>query len=259
MIPVLAAAHATGAVVNATGAVAAQIPRLISALYGMAGDISTHIDEHIGDMKGSENATVSRTGRVLEMAKFGFGIGYITPVAIIATGQLLLGNTLSAIGTVATAATLSNPIAMTCAALGAIYYGWSALSDVEREEILQKLSAGLEIGVELVKSIIRFVVESTKDLFSAKNIEEIKRFIGSAAAVFGKSLGDVTHKVGDVVGDTFDIVKKRSEDMLGKTKELAADTYRSVSATAGKAADGMMQTIEITTKKVGVQETRPKK
>jgi hypothetical protein len=29
---------------------------------------------------------------------------------------------------------------MTCAAIGAIYYGWGALSDVERDEILEKLS-----------------------------------------------------------------------------------------------------------------------
>ena len=35
-------------------------------------------------------------------------------------------------------------IAMTCAAIGAIYYGWSALSDVEREEMLDKLSKGLD-------------------------------------------------------------------------------------------------------------------
>ena len=41
---------------------------------------------------GSENVTISRTGRVLEMAKLGFGIGYLTSVVVIAVAQLLLGN-----------------------------------------------------------------------------------------------------------------------------------------------------------------------
>ncbi len=216
----------------------------IEKLYGIACDINDYLDRHIEDMKGSENPTIARTGRILEMAKFGFGLGYLSSVVIIAVGQFLLGNTLAAIATVATAATLSNPIAMTCAAIGAIYYGWGALSEVERGEMLAKLSAGLEVGIELIKSIVGFVVGKTKELMSSKNMEEFKKFISTAAAVFGKSLGDVTHKIGDVVGDSFILLKKKSGEAIDKTAEVASGTYRTVSETAEKAAGNIRKKID---------------
>ena len=205
----------------------------IQSLYGMAVGINDYLDKHIEDMKGSDNPTISRTGNVLGMAKLGFGIGYITPVVIIATGQLLLGNTLAAVATVATAATLTNPIAMTCAAFGAIYYGWGALSDVERNEILEKLSRGLGIGVELISTMIRFVVEKTKEFFDSKNFTEMKNYISEKAAVFGKSLGDVTHNLKDRASDAFDIFKTKSAEVAAKTGDLASDAM----VKAGEAMD----------------------
>lgn len=204
--------------------------KALQALYGMAVDINDYLDQHIKDMTGSDNPTISRTGRILEMAKLGFGIGYITPVAIIAVGQLLLGNPLTAISTVATAATFTNPIAMTCAAIGAIYYGWGALSETEREETLEKLSSGLEIGTELIKSMVNFIINKTKELLSSKNIEEITKYIESAAALFGKSLGDVTHKLSDVVSDTFHVFKKKSTIAMEKTFEAATDACGTVNS-----------------------------
>ena len=228
----------------------------IKALYGIPGQINEYLDEHIDTMHRSENPTIARTGSILQMAKLGFGIGYITPVVIIAAGQFLLGNTFAAITTVATAATLTNPIAMTCAAIGAIYYGWGALSDVERNEILDKISKGLEIGIELIKSIVRFVTDKTKELLSSKNIDEIKKFMGSAAAVFGKTLGDVTHKVADVIGDTINVVKKKSGEAMELTGHVAADAYRSVSETASDA----YQTVSDTAEKAadGIRKKREK-
>lgn len=215
--------------------------RAIKALYGMAVDINEFLDRHIEDMKGSENPTISRAGRVLEMAKFGFGIGYITSVVVIAVGQLLLGNSLAAVGTavgtMATAATLTNPIAMTCGAIGAVYYGWGALTDVERNEILDKLSKGLEVGIELIKSIVHFVVDKTKELLNSKNFEEMKKYIGSAAAVFGKTLGDVTHKMTDVVSDSFDAFRRKSSVALDRTVDLASDAYVTVKKSAGQVAE----------------------
>ena len=217
------------------------IAKSIKALYGMTVQIDAYIDQHLEAMKGSENPTISRTGRVIAAAKEGFGIGYISAVTIIAAGQLLLGNPLSAIATVATAATLTNPIAMTCAAVGAIYYGWGALTDVERNEILDKLSKGLEIGVELVKSIIRFVMDKTKELLSSENLKEIRAFVSSAAATFGKTLGDITKKIVDVAGDTFDAVRQKSGAAASKAADLAAEAYESVKETAGKASDSVKQ------------------
>ena len=188
-----------------SGFVFSAMAQAVQSLYGIAGDFNDWADKHIEDMKGSENPTISRTGRVLEGAKFGFGLGYITFFVIICAGQLILGNPLSIISTTVTVGTLTNPIAMTCAAIGAIYYGWSALSEVERNEILEKLSNGLAIGIELINAIVRFVIETTKELLSSKNFEELKEYIGTAASVFGKTLGDVTHKFSDVVSDTFEI------------------------------------------------------
>jgi hypothetical protein len=244
------------------GFVLSAMAQAVQSLYGMAVDIDDYLDKHIEDMKGSDNPTISRSGRVLEMAKLGFGIGYITPVIVISVGQLLLGNTLAAIATVATAATLTNPIAMTCGAIGAIYYGWGALSDIERNEILDKLSKGLEVGIALIASIVDFVVSKTKELLSAKNFEEMKKYIGSAAAVFGKTLGDVTHKFTDVVSDTFDVFKKKSTEAAAKTGELAdelvakggeaidktaevaSQTYDTVKEASVKAADNTLEALE---------------
>ena len=213
------------------------IAQAIKALYGMAEEINEYLDKHIEEMRSSENPTIARTGRVLEMAKYGFGIGYITPVIVIAVGQILLGNPLSVLTTVVTAATLTNPIAMTCAAIGAIYYGWGALTEAERNEILDKLSRGLEVGNELIKSIVHFVVDKTKELLSSKNIEEMKKFIAAAAATFGKTLGDVTHKITDVVSDSFGAFRKKSGVAVDRTVDLASDAYVTVKETAGKVAD----------------------
>ena len=243
----VAPAVVVGGVV-AAGAVAEMaltaMARAIKSVYGMTVEINEYLNKHIEDMKGSDSPLVARSGRVLEMAKFGFGIGYITPVAIIAAGQLLMGNPLGAVGTLASAATLTNPIAMTCGAIGAVYYGWGALSDIERQEILDKLSKGLDIGVELIKGIVRFVIDKTKDLLSSKNLEEIKKYIGSTAAAFGKSLSDVTHKVADVVSDGLGAAKKLAGEAMDKSSDLATAAYDTAKEAAHKTADGARQAIK---------------
>lgn len=205
------------------------IAAAIKQIYGVAADLGEYLDEHIKEMKGNDNVVIARTGRVLEAAKYGFGLGYLSSTIIIAAGQILLGNTFSAIVTVATAVTLTNPIAMTCAAVGAIFYGWHALSDRERNEILEKLSHGLQVGVELLKSVLGFVIDKTKELLSSKNIEEIKRFIAEGAAVFGRTLGSVTHRVTDIVGDAFDTARHTADEAMGKTAEIASGAYVAIS------------------------------
>ena len=217
------------------GASLSLMTEAIKSIYGIANDINDHLNKHIEEMKGSENPTISRTGRVLEMAKFGFGIGYITPVVVIAVGQLLLGNSLTAAAsTVATAATLTNPIAMTCAAVGAIYYGWGALTDNERNEILDKISKGLEIGFEFIKSVIRFITEKTRELLDSKNLEEIKKFISSTASVFGRSLGAITHKLADRASDTYNTAKYKSHVILSKTGDVATEAIDKTVSTSSK-------------------------
>lgn len=183
----------------AGGAALSGMARAIQGLYGMASSINDFLDDHIDKMKASDNNTVSQTGCVIESAKFGFGLGYISSVVIIATGQYLLGNTLAAVGTVASAVAFTNPIAMTCAAVGAIYYGWSALNEKERQGILESLTRGLEIGAELIKSIIQFLISKTKELVSAKSIADFKNYIKEYSSKFGRTLFDVTGKMADFV------------------------------------------------------------
>lgn len=207
----------------------------IQTLYGTAKSINDFLNEHIKNLKVSDNHTISRTGDVLEMAKYGFGIGFITPVAVIAAGQLLLGNPLSAVVTVATSPV--NPIAMTCAAVGAIYYGWNALTEQEKNEMLEKLSKGLEIGVQLIKSIIGFIIDKTTELWTSENISEIKKYISSTAAVFGKTLGDVTDSIRDKVVDGFDTFKTMAGRAIDKTGEVLSETFDTVKEHGGKAVE----------------------
>ncbi len=232
---VIAVAAATQVIGEGAGLIA----RAIAALYCATGDLNEFLDRHIGDLKGNDNPVISRTGRVLEAVKAGFGIGYLSSTIVIAAGQFLLGNPLGAAATIVTSATLSNPIAMTCAAVGAVFYGWNALSDRERNELLERLSQGLATGVELVKSVLRFLVEKTNELLSPNNIEEIKRFIAEGAAAFGRTLGDVTHRIADVVGDTLGTARKKAGSALGKTADVANEAYR----LASNGADSVVTTV----------------
>eukprot|EP01034_Spumella_vulgaris_P040902 gene40902-50605_t len=68
------------------------LTKALKAIYGTASALNEFMDTHIAALKASENATISRTGELLGEAKTGFMIGYVTPIAVVAVGQLLLGN-----------------------------------------------------------------------------------------------------------------------------------------------------------------------
>lgn len=200
----------------------------IKSLYGVAVELNVFIDEHIDSMKSSANSTISRTGAVLEGAKFGFGLGYISSVIIIAGGQILLGNTFAAVSEVATAAALSNPMAMTCAAVGAIYFGWNALSDEERDNILEKLAEGVQVGKELIKSVFAYVIDWFKSINDSVFIKELKEDIRDAAVIFHKNLSDVTKSAAD-----------KADELL-----------KTVTATASKLGDDVMDVVNTVRDKV---------
>ena len=233
----------------------------IRALYGVgktlhdaSQGLNDFLDRHIADLKQSDNPTIASTGRVLEAAKFGFGLGYMSSVAIMAIGQLLLGNGLSAAGAVLTGVTLTNPIAMTCAALGAIYYGWGALSDKERTAILDRLSVGLELGIELIKSLIAFVVRKTRELLSARQLTEFKAFIKAQADQFGKSLYDVTHAVGDLVKGAAEKAGDLAGQAVDLTSAVAKRTADLASDAAGKVVDSASDMAHVVTSRFRTQE-----
>ncbi len=51
------------------------IATAIAAAYKMGSTVNEFINDHIETLKASDNPTISSTGRVLEGAKFGFGLG----------------------------------------------------------------------------------------------------------------------------------------------------------------------------------------
>lgn len=192
------------------------IASAIKTLYGIATDINDFIDDQIAGMKSDPSPTISRTGHVLEAAKKGFGVGYISSATIIAAGQWMLGNHLAAVGTVATASVALNPYVMTAAALGALLYGYQALNDRERKTLHESVGKGLEIGVELIKSIIRFAIDTARQLLSKENREEMKKFIRETAALFGRTLGDVTGKLTDKVSDGVTVLTGKARHVVEK-------------------------------------------
>jgi hypothetical protein len=191
----------------------------ISNLYGVAGDMNTWTNDHILGMQKSENQTIAQTGKVLEGAKFGFGVGYIAPVTVIAVGQHLLGFTTEALATLVTTGTLTNPFAMTCAAVGAIYFGWNALSDQERNEALDNLSAGLQIGIEFIKSVINFIISTSKEWLSKENLDVIKNFVRKTATLFGKKLSDITRTILDHLSDAAQTTKEKATKVKVRIKK----------------------------------------
>jgi hypothetical protein len=137
-----------------------------------------------------------------------------------------MGNPLSAGGTLLSGATLTNPIAMTCAAIGAIYYGWNALDEHEKEAIIERVVADFKIGVELIKAIINYVITKTKELMSSDALADIKSFVQESAKTFGKTLSEITRNLKDKVFDTAEYVKDKAEDVSDFVKEKVIDPIK---------------------------------
>lgn len=186
----------------ASSALAGGIGKALALSYGAplaARGIQSFFNSQFETMKASDNAMVSQSGRVLEATAFGYGIGYVTPVAIIAAGQLILGNPLGAVGTVGSAIILSNPIAATCAAAGALIYGYSALTDYERERLLESIADGLEVGKQLIASIIDFFIGEMHKALDSNALAQLKAEVAKYAIALGGSIADVTRALIDRV------------------------------------------------------------
>lgn len=222
---------------------------VIAKLYSSGNSLNEFMNQHILALQKSENLTIATTGQILESAKFGFGLGYISSVAIIAVGQLILGNNLLQTGLstmVGNSLLVLNPIAMTCGAIGAIVYGWSALSTKEQDAILQQIQDGLEIGVELIKSLIQFVIVKIKNLLDTKYLEELKDFIASQAQNFGKTLSDVTRATSDKISETVNKTIEAGKDVA----QAVVKVKTSVVDIASESSDAVANTISNSLHKV---------
>jgi hypothetical protein len=205
----------------------------LQAIYGATKVVNEFVDEQIEQLKNHTDETIRASGRLLEGAKYGFGIGYITPVIIQITGQLILGNPLAVAQATLSAVSFSNPVAITCAAIGAVYFGWKALSNEERNAIIERITKAFEIGAELVKSIMMYVVTKLGDLVSEERIGEYKKFVTTAAHTFGRNLSDITHDLGDKLTETKDAIG----DALHSTGDFISDKAMVIKETVSESID----------------------
>lgn len=173
--------------------------KAVMQIYGAAGTLNAFVDKHIDDLKASDVPSTAKIGRVLEGAKQGLILGYAAPVVLIATGQLLLGHPFLAGWTVVTAVTLTNPIASTCAAIGAIWFGWKALNKIEQEALLKKLGDGFNLAIDVIRSVIDFAQIQLKSTFSSKEFSTLKEGLIDFARKLGRSLYSITGKLKDLM------------------------------------------------------------
>lgn len=173
--------------------------RKVYSIYGIQEDDdserSTFLLKHIEELERAQKEVVARSGFVLRRAYEGYGLGYRVPIAIIAIGQSLLGIDLA----IAAPAITSNPIAMTCAAVGAVYYGYSALSDAEREAILTKVAGAMNFGIELLRSVVDFCISTLRSLMDGQSLAALKSYVADVAGSFGVTIADITGSVRDRV------------------------------------------------------------
>jgi hypothetical protein len=111
---------------------------------------------------------------------------------------------------------------MTCAAIGAIYYGYSALSDEERESILCKVASAMEFGIELLRSVVEFCITTLKSLMDGRSLAALKSLVAEVAGSFGVTIADITGSISDHVSTlalrTFD-----NASSLASTARVAID------------------------------------
>ncbi|MFZ4287716.1 hypothetical protein [Variovorax sp. HJSM1_2] len=238
---------AKGAAGLAAGAALPSMTKAIYSLYGMTGSINTFVDGHIDQLKNSKNQTASQTGAILEGAKFGFGLGYLSSVIVIAVGQHLLGNTLSAVGTLVSATTMSNPIAMTCAAVGAIYYGWRALEPAQQNAIVDSVTRGLELGAQLIKSVIDFLITQTKELVSSQTASEFKKQVMDYADAVTKALNEAAGKVGNLMVEA----SGKANDLRQVAGSAATAAVESTTVALKSAANSASDALRVAYEKTG--------
>lgn len=196
----------------------------LAGKYGVA-DVASFLLDHIHVLtNGDAGELAKRCGEVLQEVIGGFGIGAETGLALIGVGQVLLGNPMTAAS--ATAVT-TNPVAMTCAAMGAIYYGWGALKKEEQDTTLALVGKAFGMGVELVRAVVDLAMKLLRAL--ASYARELKQWVADGVAAYGGRLSDVTRAFSDrawevgrsglvVAGDATSALRRRLPGGADKTE-----------------------------------------
>jgi hypothetical protein len=180
----------------------------------------------IDELKSSQNITINRVGRVLEGAKAGFLLGYVTPSILTAVGvALTTGNLLISVGR--GIGVLSNPVAGVCAAVGAVYFGWKALSEKERDSILSQVGEFLNVGYELIKSVINLALKLMKNLLTTDNLNELRESVSDAAESVGRHLSDITHSARDKFSEAAESIQNTAKNAAKGVSSLTNKFSRS--------------------------------
>jgi phage-related protein len=180
----------------------------------------------IDELKSSQNITINRVGRVLEGAKAGFLLGYVTPSILTAVGvALTTGDLLIAVG--GGIGVLSNPVAGVCAAVGAVYFGWKALSEKERDSILSQVGEFLNVGYELIKSVINLALKLMKNLLTTDNLNELRESVSDAAESVGRHLSDITHSARDKFSEAAESIQNTAKNAAKGVSSLTNKFSRS--------------------------------
>jgi len=185
----------------ASGMALKGVSETVQALYGIASDANEFFNRHIDKLKSSDQPALAAAGRLLEAAKTGFGVGYGGSVAVVVVGQLILGHPLTAGIVLAKSALLLNPVAVTCGAIGAIYFGWSALQDEERSAIIGRVVEVLGIAADTVRALVQFVLTSARKTGESWPTLAFKESLIAQAQQWGHALGDVTRSATDRARD----------------------------------------------------------
>lgn len=177
------------------------VVQAVQAVYGIASDANDFLDRHIAELKASDQPALASAGRLLEGAKAGFGVGYGGSVAVVAVGQLILGHPLTAGVVLVKSALGLNPIAITCGAIGAIYFGWAALKNEERAAIIARVVDVLDLAADTVRALVEFVLSTARANGEAWPVLAFRDSLVAQAQYWGRGLGDVTRAAADRARD----------------------------------------------------------
>jgi cystathionine beta-lyase family protein involved in aluminum resistance len=204
----------------------------VSGLSSAVAAANQATDSMIDQLKANENATVNRVGRVLEGTKSGFLMGYVSPSILTAVGvALTTGDLIAAVGS--GIVVLGNPVAGVCAAVGAVYFGWKALNEAERNSVLEQVGECLKVGFELIKAVINLALKLMSELLTADNLKEVKETVSDAAKFVGRHLSDITHSTKDKLIEAAAAAQATARIAAKGTKKTAKDASDAVTKAAG--------------------------
>ena len=167
----------------------------------------------------------------------GYGVGYKVPLAVLAIGRAMIGVDLA----VSAPFIASNPVAFTCAAVGAVYYGYNALDEDEKLIIGNRVADAFGFGVELVSSLVRFCIDQMASVFDKDMLRALKESLSQVATALGLTVYEITGALRDRLASAASTSYENASWFLGAATNTAASAVSAVSG-SGRSLIGMKDT-----------------